>query len=110
MDMTSTCAELKAQLSDYIDGELEAGLCAELERHLAGCDNCRIVVNGAHVEHWLNGKKILVLAEKIQQIGEIVAEWLITALVNTGRFEVVERAQLQKILRRHSLRRRLTLR
>jgi len=32
-----------------------------------------------------------------KQIGEIVAEWLITSLVNTGRFEVVERAQLQKI-------------
>ncbi len=45
MDMTSTCAELKAQLSDYIDGDLDAGLCAELKRHLAGCDNCRIVVD-----------------------------------------------------------------
>ncbi len=45
MDMSRTCQELKAQLSDYIDGELDAGLCAELERHLAGCDNCRIVVD-----------------------------------------------------------------
>ncbi len=45
MDMTSTCAELKAQLSDYIDGELDAGVCAELERHLANCENCRIVVD-----------------------------------------------------------------
>ncbi len=45
MDMNSTCQELKAQLSDYIDGELDAGLCRELERHLANCDNCRIVVD-----------------------------------------------------------------
>lgn len=38
-----------------------------------------------------------------KQVGEIVAEWLITALVNTGRFEVVERAQLQKIFREQQL-------
>ncbi len=45
MDITTSCKELKAQLSDYIDGDLDAGLCAELERHLAGCENCRIVVD-----------------------------------------------------------------
>ncbi len=45
MDMTSTCRDLKAQLSDYIDGELDEGLCGELEKHLAGCENCRIVVD-----------------------------------------------------------------
>jgi len=38
-----------------------------------------------------------------KQIGEIVAEWLITSLVNTGRFEVVERAQMQKILKEQQL-------
>ena len=38
-----------------------------------------------------------------KQVGEIVAEWLITSLVNTGRFEVVERAQLQKILKEQQL-------
>ena len=39
------CRELLGQLSDYIDGELEAALCAELEAHLAGCDNCRVMVD-----------------------------------------------------------------
>jgi TolB-like protein len=38
-----------------------------------------------------------------KQVGEIVAEWLITSLVRTGRFEVVERAQLQKILKEQQL-------
>jgi anti-sigma factor RsiW len=33
------------QLSDYIDGELEAALCAELEAHLAECPNCRVMVD-----------------------------------------------------------------
>jgi anti-sigma factor (TIGR02949 family) len=41
----SSCAELFAQLSDYIDGELEAAVCAELEDHLAGCPDCRVMVD-----------------------------------------------------------------
>jgi anti-sigma factor RsiW len=32
-------------LSNYIDGELEAELCAEIEEHVAECVNCRIVVD-----------------------------------------------------------------
>ena len=36
-------------------------------------------------------------------MGAIVAEWLITALVKEGRFEVVERRLLQKILAEHQL-------
>jgi TolB-like protein len=38
-----------------------------------------------------------------KQIGEIIAEWLITSMANTGRFEVVERAQLQKLLHEQQL-------
>lgn len=37
------CHDLIKQLSAYVDGELEPGLCAELERHLAGCVNCRLM-------------------------------------------------------------------
>jgi len=39
------CKHLLGSLSDYLDGELEGDLCAELERHLSECDNCRIVVD-----------------------------------------------------------------
>jgi anti-sigma factor RsiW len=39
------CRDLLGQLSDYVDGELEAALCAELETHLAGCPNCRVMVD-----------------------------------------------------------------
>lgn len=39
------CHHLIETLSDYVDGELAPELCAELERHLSECDNCRIVVN-----------------------------------------------------------------
>ncbi|GAB4426884.1 MAG: hypothetical protein Kow0031_06820 [Anaerolineae bacterium] len=39
------CKELLGQLSDYIDGELEAALCAEIEAHIAGCHDCRVLVD-----------------------------------------------------------------
>jgi len=39
------CDQLLALLNDYVDGEVEAGLCSELERHLAGCDPCQVVVD-----------------------------------------------------------------
>ncbi len=44
-DIATTCQELKQQLSGYLDGELDPLLCAELERHLQNCENCRVVVD-----------------------------------------------------------------
>ena len=32
-------------LNDYVDGDLAPGVCAELERHLAGCNPCQVVVD-----------------------------------------------------------------
>lgn len=40
-----TCHHLLDSLSDYIDGELGGELCAEIDRHLQGCENCRIVID-----------------------------------------------------------------
>ena len=39
------CRKLLGSLSDFVDGDLEAQICAEIERHLVDCDNCRIVVD-----------------------------------------------------------------
>jgi anti-sigma factor RsiW len=39
------CRELLGDLSDYVDGDLAAQLCADLERHLQTCPNCTVVVN-----------------------------------------------------------------
>jgi anti-sigma factor (TIGR02949 family) len=39
------CAGLLDSLSDYIDGQASQELCAELERHLAECEDCRILVD-----------------------------------------------------------------
>lgn len=39
------CRDMLGNLSDYVDGELEAELCAEIEQHVSCCSNCRIVVD-----------------------------------------------------------------
>jgi anti-sigma factor RsiW len=39
------CRDLCPQLSEYLDGTASQALCAEIERHVAGCDNCRIVLD-----------------------------------------------------------------
>ncbi|MCO6449389.1 MAG: zf-HC2 domain-containing protein [Caldilineales bacterium] len=42
---THNCSEVLTQLNDYVDGELDAGLCVELEDHLRSCTDCRIVLD-----------------------------------------------------------------
>ncbi len=39
------CESLLGSLSEYIDGGLPAELCKEIEKHLEGCDDCRVVLN-----------------------------------------------------------------
>ncbi|HAJ35887.1 MAG TPA: hypothetical protein DCL15_09355 [Chloroflexi bacterium] len=41
----TNCEHLLADLSDYIDGEAADAVCAEIERHLADCADCRAVVD-----------------------------------------------------------------
>ena len=44
---TENCHHLLNDLSAYLDGEASQELCAELERHLADCDDCTAVVDTA---------------------------------------------------------------
>jgi anti-sigma factor RsiW len=37
------CRELLGQLNDYVDGELAAELCRDLEQHMADCSDCQVV-------------------------------------------------------------------
>jgi anti-sigma factor (TIGR02949 family) len=41
----SNCKSLLGSLSDYVDGDLSEELCREIEKHIAECEDCRIVVN-----------------------------------------------------------------
>ena len=44
-DDQSTCSALLGYLSDYVDGDLSEDLCRAIEDHVAGCQDCRIVVD-----------------------------------------------------------------
>lgn len=35
------CREVRAQMSDYLDGELDARAAAAVKRHVRWCPNCR---------------------------------------------------------------------
>ncbi len=39
------CEELLAALNQYVDGELDPGICDPFQEHLQGCNPCRIVVD-----------------------------------------------------------------
>jgi predicted anti-sigma-YlaC factor YlaD len=43
--MAEHCREMLGDLSDYLDGELDTELCAQIEQHLARCGDCRILVD-----------------------------------------------------------------
>ena len=45
MENHANCRHLLDSLSDFIDGDLKSELCSDLEKHLAECENCRIVVD-----------------------------------------------------------------
>ncbi|MBI5565814.1 MAG: zf-HC2 domain-containing protein [Chloroflexi bacterium] len=46
---TENCRHLLHALSDYLDGEATQELCAEIERHLAECDDCTALVDTARM-------------------------------------------------------------
>lgn len=39
------CDELLKTLNDYVDGEIEPGVCEQFQDHLAGCNPCQVVVD-----------------------------------------------------------------
>lgn len=39
------CAELLKVLNDYVDGDIDPALCGEFEKHMAGCNPCKVVID-----------------------------------------------------------------
>ena len=39
------CAELLATLNEYVDGTVDPAICEEIEKHMAGCNPCQVVVD-----------------------------------------------------------------
>ena len=45
MEHSENCRDLLNSLSDYVDGSLQEEFCVEIERHMSGCEDCRIVID-----------------------------------------------------------------
>ncbi len=39
------CQELLKMLNEYVEGDVDPGVCQELEKHLAGCNPCKVVID-----------------------------------------------------------------
>jgi anti-sigma factor RsiW len=39
------CEELLNALGDYVDGDIDPGICRQFEKHLEGCDPCQVVID-----------------------------------------------------------------
>jgi hypothetical protein len=39
------CEDLLQAMNDYVDGNVDPGICEQFEQHLAGCNPCQVVVD-----------------------------------------------------------------
>ena len=39
------CQELLGAMNDYVDGDTRSTLCQALQKHLADCGSCRVVID-----------------------------------------------------------------
>ena len=39
------CEDLLRMLNDYVDGDIDPGVCEEFDQHLEGCNPCQVVVD-----------------------------------------------------------------
>jgi len=45
MNVDKNCKQLFDSLSEFVDGTLQQAFCDEIERHIANCENCRVVID-----------------------------------------------------------------
>lgn len=72
----SDCHAILTTISEYVDGTLNETFCEELERHLAECKNCTVVVDTLRKTILLYRKT----AEETTQMPGIVRERLYRTL------------------------------
>ena len=39
------CQDMLKMLNEYVDGTVDPAVCAEFEKHMAGCNPCQVVVD-----------------------------------------------------------------
>lgn len=43
--MARKCHDYIQELNDYLDGDLDESICADIEKHIGHCENCRIMID-----------------------------------------------------------------
>jgi len=41
----NNCSKYIQNIADFIDGDIDETLCADIEKHLEECNNCRLMVD-----------------------------------------------------------------
>lgn len=72
------CKGVIRQLTDFLDGELDSALVAELTRHLAHCEDCRLVVDTTRktIEIYCNTEPLALPAGVRERLQRALAEKL----------------------------------
>lgn len=70
------CEQLLAALNDYVDGELDPGICEEFEAHLAECSPCEIVVDNIRrtITLYRHGQPVAMPAELRRRLHQVLRE------------------------------------
>lgn len=70
------CKRMLEEMNLYIDGSLEQKLCSQLETHLKGCEQCRVVFDTTKKTITLyRDQMVLEIPEKIRQrLHQVVRE------------------------------------
>ena len=72
------CKGVIRQLTDYLDGQLDPALVAELTRHLEHCEDCRLVVDTTRktIEIYCNTEPLPLPAGMRERLQRALAEKL----------------------------------
>ncbi len=70
------CDDLLRQMNEFVDGNLQPGVCDELREHLKGCDPCRVVVDNIRntVTIYKNGLPLELSAECRHRLHSLVRD------------------------------------
>ncbi len=70
------CEEMLALLNEYVDGEIDPAICAEFEKHMAGCNPCQVVVDNIRqtIQLYKGGQPYELPAELQQRLQRALTE------------------------------------
>jgi hypothetical protein len=70
------CEELLKLLNEYVEGTVDPTICAEFEKHMAGCNPCQVVVDNIRktITLYKNGQPCELPAEFRQELHSALRE------------------------------------